>query len=102
MLGCDFPSIHRSVHPSVGQSVSTCINPNFDPNVQDDFPRTIKATVIIIGISLHLGMTTQTAVSIFDLNLYFTIHRLCKFVLRNTAFIRILDIDLNLLVLYYI
>ena len=41
--------------------------------------RTIKATVMIIGVSLHLGMTTQTAVYIFDPGLYFMVHWLWKF-----------------------
>ena len=52
------PSICSSVH----QSVNICINPNFDlnHNVQVHFPRTI-ATVMILGMSLHLGITTQTA-----------------------------------------
>lgn len=30
-----------------------------------------KATVMITGIGLHLGMTNRTSVSIFDFNLYF-------------------------------
>ena len=47
------------------------------------FPRTIKATVMILCISLHLGMTTKTAVSIFNLNIYFMVHRLCKFAWCN-------------------
>ena len=47
---------------------------------------------MILGISLHLGMTTQTAVSIFDLDLYFTVHRLCKFAWRNIAVCGILVI----------
>ena len=34
--------------------------------------------MIILGISMHLGMTTQTAVSIFDLDLNFTVHQLYK------------------------
>ena len=41
---------------------------------------------MILGINLHLEMTTQTAVSIFDRNLYFTVHRLCKFAWQDIAF----------------
>ena len=55
--------------PFICQSVNICVNPNFNLNVQVLFPNDD------IGISLHLGMTTQTAVSIvsiFDLNLYYT------------------------------
>ena len=63
---------------SVRQSVNICINPNFDPNVQVHFPRTIEATVMRLCISLHFGMTTQTAVSTFVLDLYFTVHQLYK------------------------
>ena len=62
--------------PFVRQSVNICVNLNFDPNVQ--FPRTIEATMMILGISLHLGMTTHTTVPIFDIYLYFTDQRLCK------------------------
>ena len=43
-------------------------------SVQVYFPRTIKATVMILGICLHLGMTPQTTVSIFDLDLHFIVH----------------------------
>ena len=45
---------------------------------------------MIFGISLHLRMITQIAVSIFDLDLYFTVHRHCKFVCCDKAFGRIL------------
>ena len=38
---------------------------------------------MILGISLHLGMTSQTAISMFDLNLYFMVHQLCKFALTS-------------------
>ena len=58
----------------VHQSVNVCVNPNFDPDIQGHFPRTIKATVMILGIILHLGMTTHTVVSKFDLDLYFTVY----------------------------
>ena len=66
------------LHPYlfISQCVNICVNPNLDLNVQVHFPRTVKATVMIVGISLLLGMTTQTAVSIFDLDLYFMVHRL--------------------------
>ena len=47
---------------------------------------------MILGISLHLGMTTQTAVSICDLDLYFTVHCLCKFEWRDIAFDGILEL----------
>ena len=33
---------------------------------------------MMLGTGLFLGMTTQTAVSMFDLDLYFTVHQLCK------------------------
>ena len=62
--------IQFSVRLSVRQSINICVNRNFDPNVQVHFPRAIKATVMILGISLHIGMSTQTAVSIFDPHLY--------------------------------
>ena len=39
----------------------------------------------MFGIGLHLGMTTQTAVSIFDLNLYFMVHQLGKFASTPTS-----------------
>ena len=35
--------------------------------------------MIILGIRLYLLMTSQTTVSIFDLDLYFMDPRLCKF-----------------------
>ena len=79
-------SIHPSLCPFVHQSINFCVNSNFDPNVQVYFPRTIKATVMMLGISLHLGMTTHTAVSIFDLDLHFTVHQLCKFVWHDIVF----------------
>ena len=75
-----------SILLSVCSSVNICVKPSFDPYVQDHFLRTIKASVMMLGISLHLGITTQTAVSIFELNLYFTVHRICKFAWRNIAF----------------
>ena len=50
---------------------------------------------MILGISLHFRMTTQTGVSIFDLDLYFTVHQLCKFAWRNIAFGRILVLFLH-------
>ena len=62
-----------SVSPFVHQSINICVNPNFDPNNQVHFSRTIKAAAMILGLSLHLGMTTQTAVSVFDLDLYFMV-----------------------------
>ena len=65
-------------------SLSVFASTLFDPQVH--FPRTVKATVRILGISLHLGMTTQTAVFIFDLYLYFVVHQLCKF-MRNIALV---------------
>ena len=46
--GYSCPSIHLSM----------CVNPDFDPNVEGRFPRPIKATVMILGIHLRLGMTT--------------------------------------------
>ena len=55
--------------PLVRQSVKICVNPNFDPNVQDHIPRTITATVMLHGISLHLAMTPLAALSIFELDL---------------------------------
>ena len=73
------PVVRLFVHVFVSQSVNICVNPYFDPNVQVHFPRTIKVTVMILGISLHLLMTSQTAVSIFDLDLYFMVPGLCKF-----------------------
>ena len=88
-IGIQF-SIRLSVCLSICQHLS---HPNFDLNVQVHFPKTIKATVMILGISLHLGMT---AVFIFDLDLYFMVHQLCKFVStslphrRNIAFSGIL------------
>ena len=84
------PVFCLSFCPFVGQSINICVYPNLDSNVQVHFPRTIKATVMILGISLHLGTTSQTAVSVFDHNLYFMVHRLCKFTWRNIAFGRIL------------
>ena len=71
--------VRSSVRPFVLQSVNIWVNANFDLNVQVYHPRTIKATVMILGISLHIRMTTQTALSLFDLDLYCTAHRLCKF-----------------------
>ena len=65
-----------SVHLSVRQSVNICVNPIFNLNVRVHFPRTIKATMMILGINLHLGIATQTAVSIFDLDLYIMVHQL--------------------------
>ena len=53
----------------VPQSLNFCVIPNLDLNDLVHFPRTIKAKVMMLGIHLHFGMTTQTAVSIFDLNL---------------------------------
>ena len=47
-----------SVLSFVSQSVNIFVDSNFGPN----FPRTIKATVMILAISMHLGITTQTAV----------------------------------------
>ena len=41
----------------VCQSINIFDNPNLDPNVQVYFLRTIKATVMILGLSLHLGIT---------------------------------------------
>ena len=69
------PSIHMFTH----QSFNICVNPSFNPNFQVHFPRTLKATVMKLGISLHLRMTAQTTVSIFDLDLYFTVRQFCKF-----------------------
>ena len=63
--------IHKFPQPIFYGSQTFCVNPNFDPDVH--FPRTIKAIVMILGIGLHFGMTTQTVVSIFDLNLYFMV-----------------------------
>ena len=40
----------------VHQCVNICVNPNFNPNIHVYFPRTFKATVMILGISLLLGM----------------------------------------------
>ena len=74
-----------SVYPFVCQSISICVNPNLDSTVQVHFPRTVKTKMMILGISLHSGMTTQTAVSIFDLDLYFMAHRFCQFAWRNIA-----------------
>ena len=53
---------------------------------------------MILDIGLHLGMTTQIAVSIFDLDLYFMAHRLCKFDFPTTmkATVMILGIGLHL------
>ena len=65
---------HRFVWSFVCQSINICVNPTLNPNVKVQFPKIIKATVMILGISLHLGMTTQTAVSIFDFDLYFIVH----------------------------
>ena len=65
--------LYLSSCPFVLQSVNIYVNLNFDPYVQLHFPRTIKATVKILVISLHLGMTTQTAVSIFHLHLHFMV-----------------------------
>ena len=54
---------------------------------------------MILGKSLHLVMTSQTAVSMFDLNLYFMVRWLCKFALtslprrRDIAFCGILVQD---------
>ena len=85
-----------SVPSPVRQSVNIVVNLNFDPNVQVYFPRTKKATVMVFGVGLCLEMATQTAVSIFDLNLYSVVHRLCKFAStwllgrRDMAFSRIL------------
>ena len=31
------------------QSINICVNSYFDPNVEVNFPRTIKATVMILG-----------------------------------------------------
>ena len=49
LLAWPDPVFHSFVH----QSVNICVNPYFDPNVQVHFPRTIKASVMILGISLH-------------------------------------------------
>ena len=43
--------VHSSIRPFVLQSVNICVNPNFDPNVQFHFPRTINASVMILGIA---------------------------------------------------
>ena len=80
------PVFGMSICSSICSSVYFCIIPNFDHSVQVNFLRTIKATVMILGISLHLGMTTQAAVAICDLNLFFTFHQLCKFAWHNIAF----------------
>ena len=50
---------------------------------------------MIIGISVHKGMITQTAASVFDSDLYFTVHRLCKFAWRDMEFRRILVLILK-------
>ena len=84
------PVFGMSACSSICSSVYICIIPNFDHNVQVNFLRTIKATVMILGINFHLGMTTQAAVAICDLNLFFTFHQLCKFAWHDIAFRRIL------------
>ena len=86
---CDV-GIRFSIRPFLCQFINICGNPNFDTNVQVHFRRNIKATVMIPGISLHLGITTRAAISIFDLDLYFTVHRLREFAWRDIAFGRIL------------
>ena len=68
----DRPVFHGSL------TLYICVIPSFDPNVQVHFSSTTKATVTILGIGLHSGMKTQIAVLIFDLYLYFMVHRLCK------------------------
>ena len=77
-------SMEQYKDPTSHPFVNICIHPNFDPNIQVHLPRTIKATVMILGMSLHLGMTNQTAVSIFDRSLYFIVHRLYKFMAGTT------------------
>ena len=57
-------------------TLDICVIPSFDPNVQVHFSITTKATVMILGKGLHSGMKTQIAVFIFDLYLYFMVHRL--------------------------
>ena len=77
-------SMEQYRDPTLRPFVNICIHPNFDPNIQVHLPRTIKATVMILGMSLHLGMTNQTAVSIFDRSLYFIVRRLYKFMAGTT------------------
>ena len=106
------PVFHLSVCPSIPPSIGQHLcQPNFHPNVQVHFPRPIKAKMMILGISLHVGITTQTAVSIFDLDLYFMVQQLCKSASillpcsRNIARILVLEIftslkDLQTLIIY--
>ena len=48
------PFVRPFVPPFVRESVNICVNSNFGPNVHVHFPRTIKATVVILGVRLHL------------------------------------------------
>ena len=64
LLACHDIGIQISVHLFVNLSTFA------STLVQVHFPRTIKTTGMILGISLHLVMTAQTAVSIFNFNLY--------------------------------
>ena len=56
---------------------------------------------MILRISLHSGMTTQTAVSLFDLDLYFTGHQLCKFAWCDIASGRILVLFIDQFFFYF-
>ena len=74
-----------------------------DPDVTVYFSRTTRARVLILGTSLHLGMTTLMWVSMFDLDLYFTVHQLCYFYVNpdvtvyfsRTTWVRVLILGMH-------